>query len=254
MIKILINKKHEELRAVIEQIDNNFLNNGEWIKDARNQIKRIEYDGVDYCIKKFYKATAFNHLMYSYIRKSKAQRSYEIAQQLLVKNINTPEPIAFMEIYNRWHFLKHSYYICRFEHVDYTLSEVLNSEVDDKALIVRGFVNFMINGLHPQGIWHKDFNGSNVLIKQLGERHFQYSLVDLNRIKFSKVIQYHRGLHNLQQISSNPIYLAELAKYYANFKNTNEEETIYELLFVKYIGRLRRRYTKRFLHALKTIL
>ncbi|MCU4157201.1 hypothetical protein J1N10_14585 [Carboxylicivirga sp. A043] len=254
MKRIILAKGHEKHRAFIENMEESFQKDGEWIRDSRNQIKRIENAGTDLCIKSFRRVTPFNRLMYSFIRKSKAQRSFEIAESLLEKNINTPEPIAYVEIYNRWHVLTHAYYISKFEDVEFRLAEVLENDVEDKQLIVRGFVNFMTNGLHSQGIYHKDFNGTNVLIKKVGDRHFEYSLVDLNRIKLGKPIQYHKGLRNMQQVSSNPIYLAELARYYANYKNKDEHETIYELLFVRYISSTRRRYTKQFLHALKTIL
>jgi hypothetical protein len=254
MRKIIIDEGHEDIRPFIESINETFESRGEWIRDARNQIKRFQFRGYDLCVKSFRKATLLNRVLYSFIRKSKAQRSYEIAQHLLKENINTPEPIAYVEVYNRWHYMTHSYYICKYEDVDFRLSEVLANEVPDKQLILNGFVNFTVNGLHPKGVWHKDFNSTNVLIKQTGRLQYEFQLVDLNRIKFGKPITFHKGLRHLQLISGNPIYLAELARYYANYKNKDENETIYELLFVKYVNSIRRRYSKRFLHALKTIL
>ena len=254
MKKIIIDEAHEELRPFIEGINETFETSGEWIRDARNQIKRFEYKGYDLCIKSFRKATLLNRVLYSFVRKSKAQRSFEIAQHLLRENISTPEPIAYVEVFNRWHYMTHSYYICKYEDVDYRLSEVLANEVADKQIILNGFVNFTVNGLYPKGVLHKDFNSTNVLIRKAGRLNYEFQLVDLNRIKFGKPIMFHKGLRVLQKISGNPIYLAELARHYASYKNKDENETIYELLFVKYLNSIRRRYSKRVLHALKTII
>ncbi|WP_430813237.1 hypothetical protein [Carboxylicivirga sp. RSCT41] len=251
MKKIIIDEAHAEVRPFIESIHESFQTSGEWIRDARNQIKRYQHEGYDLCIKSFRKATLLNRVIYSFVRKSKAQRSFEIAQHLLKENISTPEPIAYVEVYNRWHYMTHSYYICKYEDVDFRLSEVLANDVPDKQLILNGFVNFTVNGLYPKGVKHKDFNSTNVLIRKLGRLHYEYMLVDLNRIKIGKPIMFHKGLRVLQKISGSPIYLTELARHYANYKNKDENETIYELLFVKYLTSLRRRYSKRFLHALK---
>ena len=254
MKKIVLSGDYKELNSFIKEIECNFENGGEWIKDARNKIKKISVNGRNLCVKSFGKPTVFNRLMYSYFRKSKAQRSFEYGQKLLKLGISTPAPIAFVEIYNRWRFLKRAYYISDFEEVDYHMTYVLNNDVPEKEVILGGFVRFMANGLHPNGIYHKDFNGSNILVKQMPTGAFSYSLIDLNRIKFGRPIGYHQGLRNMQQINSNPLYLIELARYYASLKEIDENETIYELIFVKYIQCLQRRYTKRFLHSLKSHL
>ena len=43
------------------------------------------------------KPNFINSLIYGYLRKSKAQRSFEYAKILLSKNIGTPQPFAFYE-------------------------------------------------------------------------------------------------------------------------------------------------------------
>ncbi|WP_430812052.1 MULTISPECIES: lipopolysaccharide kinase InaA family protein [unclassified Carboxylicivirga] len=254
MRKIVIAKAYSHLRSYIENIHTCFEQDGELIWDERNKIKRIKIQDTDLCVKAYGKPTLFNRVMYSYIRKSKAQRSYNYARRMAVLGIDTPEPIAYVEVYNACHYLTHSYFICRFEEVEFSFAEVLDSNSPDKHPIVSGFVNYMINGLHAAGVFHKDFNGTNVLVKNMGHNRYQYLLIDLNRVRFKRRINYHEGLRNLQQISSNPEYLTVLAKYYAHIKKIDEDDTIYEVMFLKSYLRLKRRYTKRFLHALKSVV
>ncbi|MCT4648129.1 MAG: lipopolysaccharide kinase InaA family protein [Carboxylicivirga sp.] len=253
MKKVVLLKDHSELGDFVEDVAYNFENGGYSIKEARNKIKKFTVEGQNLCIKSFGKLTVFNRWMYSYFRKSKARRSFEYAQKLTGYGIDTPEPIAYVEIYNGWHFLLNSYYICRYESFDYSLSEVLAGDVEDKQLIIRGFVNLVANGLHPNGVYHKDFNGSNVLVQKTGYKRYRYQLVDLNRIAFKQSINKHKALQNMQQISANPSYLTELARHYASLKNIDEDDTIYELILVKALKRFKRRYTKRLLHTLKTL-
>ncbi|WP_439184041.1 lipopolysaccharide kinase InaA family protein [Carboxylicivirga taeanensis] len=257
MIKIKLNKSYASLHDYIKNIAVHFERESDCIRCDRNQVKRIKVGEHDLCVKAFGKPTVFNRWMYSYFRKSKARRSYEFAHYLLKKGVGTPAPIAYVEIYNAWHFLIKSFYICHYENFDYDMANVLAREVDDKRMILRDFVNFMVNQLHAQGICHTDFNGSNVLVKRanvMDKVRYQFLLVDLNRLKFQKPLGYHQGLYNMQQIDSNPEYLTELARFYARFKDADSDDTVYELMLVKSIARLRRRYTKRFLHFLKTML
>ncbi len=254
MIKIDIAKPYEGLSGFIQDIEKQFEQGTDCIRDARNQIKRFKVEGHDLCIKSFGKPTVFNRWMYSYFRKSKARRSYECAHYLTRKKVGTPEPVAYVEVYNRWHFLIRSYYICRYEAFDYDMASVLTSNVSEKRLILRDFVSFMVNDLHAAGIHHNDFNGTNVLVKQMDACHFHFLLIDLNRLKIRDPLSYHQGLFNMQQISSNPEYLTELARFYAGLKDADADDTVYKLLLFKSLDRLRRRYTKRFLHSLKAIL
>ncbi len=253
MKKIELAAQHIELGNFLEEIEEQFEQGTDIIRQARNQIKRIKVGSYDLCIKSFGPPTVFNRWMYSYFRKTKAKRSYNYARRLLAMGIATPKPIACVELYNRWHFLCKAYYICQYEDVTHTFAEVLVSDMPNKHLLVSDFVNYVVGSLHRQGVYHNDFNGTNVLVKEQGDRHHEFMLVDLNRITFKSKIKHHEGLRHLQQISGSPVYLAELAKYYARLNNRDEQDTIYELLFVKSLRRLQRRHTKRLLHALKTL-
>lgn len=253
MKKVTISNQYESFRLFINNIEKHFLTEGEWMRDDRNQLKRIQVEGYDLCVKSFGRATVFNRLMYSYFRKSKARRSYEYAQRLVQLGIGTPAPVAYVEVYNRLHFMTRSYYVSLYADNVISLTDVLSDEVPGKHVILRDFVRFVTDKVHRNGVCHRDFNGTNVLVEKNGVNKYHFMLVDLNRVKFGKPLNYHNGLRNLQQVHFNPVYLAELARYYARVKKADENDTIYELLFMKYLRKIKRHYTKQFLHALKTM-
>lgn len=64
-------------------------------------------------MKKYKRPGFFNRLVYTFLRKSKAQRAYEHAQQLRALGIDSPEPLAWAE--NRRHgVLEDAYFVCRY--------------------------------------------------------------------------------------------------------------------------------------------
>jgi len=253
MNKIKIAYAFNKLGAFVGQIDNIFIDSGDVMHAGRNTLKRFQAGGVNLCVKSFGRPTIANIFIYSFFRKTKAERSFLYAQKLLDRGIRTPRPVAYVVVRNRLGLLKRSYYISVYDKVDYTMLEVLENEVPNKQAILNGFVRFMADELHPHGVYHHDFNGGNVLVtKGLGD-NYHYSLVDLNRIQFGREIGYALGLKHLRGISDNPVYLAELARFYSAQHKVDANETIYRMLFAKYIKVLQRRYTKRFLHSLKAI-
>jgi len=254
MNKIILADNFQHLDAFVSDIDNIFNGAGEEIHSGRNVLKVFKENDVELCVKSFGKPTLANTFIYSYIRQSKAERSFKYAQKLLGLGIHTPKPVAYVEVCNHLGILQRSYYISLYDRINYTMSTVLDESVPNKKLILEGFVKFMINDLHAKGVYHKDFNGGNVLVTKNDDSSYTYTLVDLNRISFSKAIAFHKGLRNLHAISSNPMYLAELAHYYSVHHKEDTDETIYELLLVKYLNNIQRRYTKRILHSFKSIL
>ncbi len=253
MKRVFIAEPYKSIKYFVDNIDQNFESGTHWIKDCRNKIKLFNVQNHQICVKSFYQITAFNRLIYSFFRKSKAERSFLYAQRLQRLSINTPDPVAYVETYSKWGILKRSYYICLYNNADFDMAYVLGNDMEEKQMILKQFVLFMSNQLHMNGVKHNDFNGSNVLINKHDHNNYDFSLIDLNRIQFKKRINHHHSLRNMQSISSNPMYLTELARHYASLMHVDENETIYELLFVKYLSTLRRRYTKRVLHSLRTL-
>ena len=92
MEKIVFHTNISDLESLMRNLPEIFEKEGKTIKNDRNEIKIIEYRGIRLCVKSFNKVTAFNRLMYSWFRDTKAKRSYKTAKKLISLGINTPTP------------------------------------------------------------------------------------------------------------------------------------------------------------------
>ncbi|WP_462318423.1 lipopolysaccharide kinase InaA family protein [Marinilabilia sp.] len=228
-----------------------FEKEGITLKKGRNEIKIFDYGDFRLCVKAFKKVTLFNRMMYSWFRKTKAQRSYEIAEKLLSKGIDTPLPLGYTIVTGKWRILRVSFYVSIFNEDDFTLSEVFSDlHFADKEKILREYAEWMALNIHSKGILHEDMSAGNVLIRKSEDGHFSFSLIDLNRIKIKKQISHRKGLRNLRKINNRPSVLAFLAEHYAQVSKGDPGRYAFSLIGSQLLFSNMRRLTKSFLHCL----
>mgnify|MGYP006210467499 CR=1 FL=1 len=85
-MKKIFHPDYEYLQPQFDSLLENFKTSGELIgSEKRNIIKVFTVDGLSINIKSFKKPNLLNALIYGYVRKSKAQRSFYYAKFLLRK-------------------------------------------------------------------------------------------------------------------------------------------------------------------------
>jgi len=163
-------------------IKENFKANAKVLYDQRNIIKLFEINGKQYVVKSFKTPHLFNRIVYSFFRKSKAERSYINTKKLESLNIGTPSPVAYIEFYSSF-LIKESFYISEYFDFDYQMSDALYDEkFDDRDSAFRQFAIFTYE-IHNKGVFHSDYNHGNILFKN-NKGIYEFSLVDVNRMKF----------------------------------------------------------------------
>ncbi|WP_066165934.1 lipopolysaccharide kinase InaA family protein [Aliarcobacter cryaerophilus] len=201
-----------------------FQENKNTIHKARNELKVIEYKGVQTVVKAFKIPNILNQIIYAYFRDSKAKKSYQNAIKLKELNINTPNPIGYIEFY-RYFLFKESFFIS--EKVDYifTIREPLrNIHLEDREEIIKKFVAFTYN-LHKNCIYHKDYSAGNILVFKNDKDEYDFSLVDINRMEF-KSIDLELGLDNFAKLWLDDDNLQIIAKEYSKLSNVDEFITV----------------------------
>lgn len=215
MKKCEINPAFTELRPFAENIREVFPGFETTLQDARNVIRVAHCNGRKLCIKSFGNHNPINRLVYSFIRQSKAERSYRNALKLIAFGVKTPLPVGYLEYYNKKGVLENSYYISVFQDHDFRLTDVIHYEWPHKMQILASFARFACEKLHNNGIYHKDLSPGNVLINEGPEGVYEFSLVDLNRIRFKKKISYRKRMANFKRINISTICMGTLAHHYA---------------------------------------
>ena len=188
------------------------------LKGERNTIKSLKIDGLNLNIKQFKTPAFFNAFVYKYIRKSKARRSYEYANILTQKTILTPTPIAYFEA-TSWFGLKQSYYIS--QHVAYDLDfRVLihDLEYPNRTEILKQFSAFTFK-LHEQSVNFLDHSPGNTLIMKTDSNHYDFYLIDLNRMRFEPM-NFNKRMHNFRRLWLSKAMVKTMSKEYASLSDS----------------------------------
>ncbi|MCC8361453.1 lipopolysaccharide kinase InaA family protein [Salinimicrobium sediminilitoris] len=209
-MKVIIDEAYSSYKEEIFQTLDNFENEGRKIGPGkRNVVKVVSLKEKKLNIKAFKIPNAVNKIAYRFFRKSKAERSFNYAQELLKRGINTPAPVAYAEEVTSVAFLK-SFYVS--EQLDYDLTfRDLNLEKKGHEEILRAFTRFTFQ-LHEKEIEFLDHSPGNTLI-QINENVFKFYLVDLNRMNFKSL---------------------SFTERMQNFKRLTRERAIYEIMADEY--------------------
>ncbi|MCB0465453.1 MAG: lipopolysaccharide kinase [Aequorivita sp.] len=224
----VIYPNYSHLAAKLQDVLHNFSKKGEYVaKGERNVIKKIQIDGTALNIKKFKTPNAFQSLVYQYIRKSKAKRSFEYASKLIDFEIKTPFPVAYLEIFSGG--LKESFYVSEHVNYDFDFRELIhNPKFKKRNEILRQFTKFTFK-LHENGVNFLDHSPGNTLIVEQGNNTYNFYLIDLNRMRFEQM-DFNVRMRNFRRLWLSKTMIKIMAKEYATLYGKSFEET-YALMY-----------------------
>ncbi|WP_142783280.1 lipopolysaccharide kinase InaA family protein [Changchengzhania lutea] len=196
-------------------------------KGKRNVIKIIDLEDVLLNIKAFKIPNIINQIVYTFFRKSKAQRSFEYANTLISLGVGTPRPLAYFEYIKSWLF-KESFYVSEQLDCDLTYRELTtNFNYPDYNHILRAFTKFTYS-LHEKGIHFLDHSPGNTLIKKNGA-NYEFYLVDLNRMKFES-LDFEARIKNFSRLTIHKSMVEVMSEEYAKLTGENYDK-IFNLMW-----------------------
>jgi hypothetical protein len=246
-----VSSKHLELAKFIDESILHFDSQGIVLYEGRNVVKVFNLSTTSINIKRFKKPNLVNSFAYRFVRKSKAQRSFEYATILLEKGIETPDPIAFFENYSSTGF-KYSYYVSAHLKVDFTFRALIYDErIENREDILRQYTRFVYK-IHEAGVYFMDNSPGNTLIIMEG-KIASFFLVDLNRMKFYTV-PYEDRLKNFERLSPEKWMYEIMGDEYARILGKNSMEVIEKMW--NYTEQFQEKFhkKKRFKKKLKALL
>jgi len=227
-MKVVFHKLYESDKETIQGFIENFDVLGKQFgKASRNTIKLFDLDTKMLNVKSFKVPNIFNQIAYKFLRKSKAQRSFEYANKLLDNGIGTPHPIAYYEFTTPFLFKK-SYYVSEHQDCDLTYRELTaNFDYPDYEAILRAFTRFTFQ-LHELQINFLDHSPGNTLIKKV-DGQYKFYLVDLNRMKFESM-DFDTRIKNFSRLTIHKSMVQIMSDEYAKLSNQTYEQ-IFELMW-----------------------
>lgn len=230
IMKRVINKEYEHLTDFVCSLpEGTFENTGEVIHDGRNCVKVFDVDGKKVVVKRFKQPHSLNRFVYSYIRGTKAERAYRNARILEDYGVDTPKPIAYMDMSCKG-LVTNSYLVT--EYTDYLpIKDVFKEERFSQVMGINAFVKFTVE-LHLKGIQHNDYNLTNVLYRKNGDHTFDFMLIDINRMQFGYMSK-KRCMSNLKRFCEEPMITYVLSQKYAEERDWDRYYCLMMLSFYR---------------------
>jgi hypothetical protein len=205
-------------RELLLNIKHLFERNFKVMHKARNEIRVITYSGKKLVLKSFRIPSPVNRFAYSFIRDSKAKRSFDNALVLKSLETNTPEPVGYIEFFSG-KMIKENFYVSAYSESDFTIRTVLlDKEIENRDEILKEFAEFT-HGLHEKNIYHKDYSPGNILVKKVNSG-WKFEIVDINRMRFGK-ISYKNRIKNFVKLWADDDTMRTIIREYASFSGDN---------------------------------
>lgn len=156
----------------------------ECIYEGRNRVYKLRFNDLTLSIKAFKIPRFPNSFVYGNLRKSKARRSFEFADALLLRGIDTPAPIAWIEKTSGGKMLE-SYYICLHSPYPNNLRNWEERPADEQEKLLTAYARLLAH-LHRAGIHNHDLSPGNVLWDYDNDGNIVFQIIDLNRTTMHK--------------------------------------------------------------------
>ena len=240
--------KHSEIKSefqsqslVLDDIIKNFNTKGKpFGNQERNSLKLFDFDDKIINVKSFKIPNIINQIAYRFLRKSKAQRSFEYANKLQDLNIGTPQPIAYYE-YKTFFLFKKSYYVSEQVDCDLTYRELTTDlSYPNHEGILRAFTRFTFD-LHEKRVQFLDHSPGNTLIRKT-DKGYKFYLVDLNRMNF-RTLDFETRIKNFAKLTIHKSMIEVMSDEYAKCTGENFE-VIYNLMW-KFTEDFQEKYHRR---------
>jgi hypothetical protein len=188
---------------------------------GRNKLKVLTYQDDNLVVKSFKIPHFINKIAYTFLRDSKAERSYANSMKILEF---VPKPIGYAE-FKKYGLIHDCYFLCEKYPYDFTIREPLQEKnFPYKEIIFLQFAQF-VYALHNKGVEHLDFSPGNILIKEIALQKYEFKIIDINRMAF-KVFTKEERIQNFSKLWANDEDLMSIVKAYAPLINMNENRAM----------------------------
>lgn len=246
----VINPKYLHLSDFLLSLatEANVLSPDKVLRSGRNEVWLFTVEGQRIVVKSFRKFSALNRVVYGSIRRSKAVRAYYNALRLRKLGINTPEPIAAIDI-RRWGVMMQSFYV--YAYSEYGEMDSLLEDYPCRELepLLDALTDFILR-IHDNGVLHHDFNILNILYRDCGGGKYDFQLIDINRMDFHAKLTTNQRLTNLRHFNCKPAAFMYILERYAAAMNMNCEQVQLRCMSMRLMDTIRHKFKQR----IKTLL
>lgn len=254
-MKIVIAQGHDDLRAFVGNLPEEFARSGRVLFSGRNEIRAYIVDTphgpTEVVVKRYKRPNVMQKLVYSFFRGTKARHAYRNAGELLRRGFSTPEPLAYIET-RRGLLADYCYFVSA---PDYSspVSGPLNEQTAYDRVMATDYALF-VSRLHKSGVLDIDLNSGNVLYRRQQDGHYTFSLIDINRMRFypdGQCVPRDACLENITRFTGRMDVFTHVARIYVEAMD-RPDITLPLMLRVKVRHDERWEKKKRLLHPMRS--
>ena len=225
---IIIHPDYQSYKDFLQAIPNHQYEVEKVYCKRRNTVEKVRWNNVDFVVKRYRVPVLINRLVYTFFRKSKAQRSYENAQKLLRIGISTATPVGY--IIQKKNGLLHTVWFISLCLPAYTLYEyhLTVQEPDKLERLWKGLSDFMLNA-HLHKYYFLDNNGGNILVQEKTDG-LHFSIIDINRIEQGRIPSLYKSMKSFDQLGLDVSALLSVLNHYTRERNFSLERCLYTVL------------------------
>ena len=201
---------------------------GTVVYQQRNEVRRMEHQGKTFIVKRYKRANPVQQVVYTFFRKTKAERAFLFAQTFRERGIDTPHEIAYLETSEHGLFTV-GYFVCEECTWRDAALDLREAEIFDRPLgrAVMEHVALM----HSRGVLHGDLNLTNFLYQQREDGGYAFKMIDTNRSRFTEGMPADgECLKNLVRLTHRRDLYEYLMSQYAAIRGWGVEETVAKAL------------------------
>ncbi|MDR2495551.1 MAG: lipopolysaccharide kinase InaA family protein [Tannerellaceae bacterium] len=182
---ITIHPAFLSLEPELSRIPENFDSQGELLYRGRNTIKLFDMDYHILNVKRYKRPSFCNRIIYTFFRKTKAERAYLNSEEIVRRGFNSPQPVAWLAV-RKGGLITDAFYISSHEdEYNRNMYEFGQGGTEGREHILTAFARYTA-ALHEAGIFHHDYSPGNILFS-LHNGRAEFCLVDTNRMSFGDV-------------------------------------------------------------------
>lgn len=234
MIKSVVNPKFFHLEEELRKAVDGLIPVKKVFCNKRNTVELVEIGGSPMVIKRYKRQGWIKGLIYTLLRKTKAQRAYEYANFLNQNGFHSPEPVAYFEESSGGVFHE-GFFIAEYKNFPSVLDLFFGEEgkqlpvgSPERKRIAEALSDFTLS-LHQNGIQPLDYNMSNILIEDDG-KEITFWLIDLNRMQIGRVPRLKKAMLSFFQLGTYYPDYTNLLHNYAATKGWDLETCIYYVI------------------------
>lgn len=201
-------------------------NEGEVLYAGRNEVRQFCEGGINVVAKRYKRVNTIQRVVYSFFRRTKAERAFLFAKTLRDRGISTPHEVAYLE-QSEGGLFTIGYFVSLSCPDPPAFNRLVPPAQFDRRIAAE--LSAFIMYMHSHGVLHGDMNFGNFLYHFDNEGKCRFTVIDTNRSHFRQGWPSRKEcIENFRTTTHRRDVYAYIVTEYARLRGWNTADTLKE--------------------------